>query len=44
MRYKDGQEDYAFVEKILDNKVSGNKVESLEGDLMILKEINLSIK
>ena len=37
MRYKDGQEDYAFVEKILDNKVSGNKVESLEGDLMIFK-------
>ena len=37
MRYKDGQEDYAFVEKILDNKVSCNKVESLEGDLMIVK-------
>ena len=37
MRYKDGQEDYAFVEKILDNKVSGNKVDSLEGDLMIFK-------
>ena len=37
MRYKDGKEDYAFVEKILDNKVSGTKVDSLEGDLMIFK-------
>jgi len=37
MRYKDGKEDYTFVEKILDNKVSGTKVESLEGDLMIFK-------
>ena len=37
MRYKDGQEDYAFVEKILDNKVSGTKVDSFEGDLMIFK-------
>ena len=33
-----------FVEKILDNKVTGTKVDSFEGDLMILKEINLSIK
>ena len=37
MRYKDGQEDYAFVEKILDNIVSGTKVDSFEGDLMIFK-------
>ena len=37
MRYKDGQEDYTFVEKILDNKVSGTKVDSFEGDLMIFK-------
>ena len=37
MRYKDGKEDYDFVEKILDNEVSGTKVESLEGDLMIFK-------
>ena len=37
IRYKDGKEDYAFVDKILDNKVSGTKVDSLEGDLMIFK-------
>ena len=37
MRYKDGKEDYTFVEKILDNKVSGTKVDSFEGDLMIFK-------
>jgi len=37
MRYKDGKEDYSFVEKILDNKISGTKVESFEGDLMIFK-------
>ena len=37
MRYKDGKEDYAFVEKILDNRVSGTKVDSFEGDLMIFK-------
>lgn len=37
MRYKDGKEDYDFVEKILDNEVSGIKVDSLEGDLMIFK-------
>jgi len=37
MRYKDGKEDYGFVEKILDNKVSGTKVDSFEGDLMIFK-------
>ena len=37
MRYKDGREDYAFVEKILDNKVTGTKVDSFEGDLMIFK-------
>jgi predicted 2-oxoglutarate/Fe(II)-dependent dioxygenase YbiX len=37
MRYKDGKEDYAFVEKILDNKVGGIKVDSFEGDLMIFK-------
>lgn len=37
MRYKDGKEDYAFVEKILDNEVSGTKIDSFEGDLMIFK-------
>ena len=37
MRYKDGKEDYNFVEKILDNKITGNKVDSFEGDLMIFK-------
>ena len=37
MRYNDGKENYDFVEKILNNKVSGTKVESLEGDLMIFK-------
>ena len=37
MRYIDGQENYDFVEKILDNKVSGTKIDSLEGDLMIFK-------
>ena len=37
MRYKNGREDYAFVERILDNEVSGNKVDSFEGDLMIFK-------
>ena len=37
MRYKDGKEDYNFVEKILDNKVTGTKVDSFEGDLMIFK-------
>ena len=37
MRYKDGIEDYNFVEKILDKKVSGTKVDSFEGDLMIFK-------
>ena len=37
MRYKDGKEDYNFVEKILDKKVSGTKVDSFEGDLMIFK-------
>jgi hypothetical protein len=37
MRYNDGKENYDFVEKILDNKLSGTKVESLEGDLMIFK-------
>jgi hypothetical protein len=37
MRYKDGKEDYAFVEKILDNEVSATKIDSFEGDLMIFK-------
>ena len=37
MRYKEGDEDYGFVEKILDEKIKGTKVESLEGDLMIFK-------
>ena len=37
MRYKDGKEDYNFVEKILDKKVTGTKVDSFEGDLMIFK-------
>ena len=37
MRYKDGKEDYDFVEKILDNEVNGIKVDSFEGDLMIFK-------
>ena len=37
MRFKDGKEDYNFVEKILDNKVTGTKVDSNEGDLMIFK-------
>ena len=37
MRYKDGKEDYAFVEKILNNEVYGTKVDSFEGDLMIFK-------
>ena len=37
MRYKNGKEDYAFVQRILDNKVSGTKVDSFEGDLMIFK-------
>ena len=37
IRYKDGKEDYSFVEKILDNKVTGTKVDSCEGDLMIFK-------
>ena len=37
MRYYDGQENYDFVEKILDNKVSGTKIDSFEGDLMIFK-------
>jgi hypothetical protein len=37
MRYKDGKEDFDFVEKILDNEVSGIKVDSFEGDLMIFK-------
>ena len=37
MRFKDGKEDYDFVEKILDNKVTGTKVDSNEGDLMIFK-------
>ena len=34
---KDGKEDYNFVEKILDKKVTGTKVDSFEGDLMIFK-------
>ena len=37
MRYKEGDEDYGFVEKILDEKIKGTKAESLEGDLMIFK-------
>ena len=37
MRFKDGKEDYNFVEKILDNKITGKKVDSFEGDLMIFK-------
>ena len=37
MRYNDGQENYDFVEKILDNKVVGTKIDSIEGDLMIFK-------
>ena len=37
IRYKDNKENYDFVEKILDKKVKGTKVNSLEGDLMIFK-------
>ena len=37
MRYKDGKEDYEFVEKILDDKIKGTVVESFEGDLMIFR-------
>ena len=37
IRYKDKKENYDFVEKILDKKVKGTKVNSLEGDLMIFK-------
>ena len=37
IRYKDGKEDYEFVEKILDNKIEGTKVKSFEGDLMVFK-------
>lgn len=37
MRYKNGKENYKFVEKILDNEVVGTKIDSLEGDLMIFK-------
>ena len=37
IRYKNNKEDYDFVEKILDKKVKGTKVNSLEGDLMIFK-------
>ena len=37
IRYKDGKEDYEFVEKILDNKIEGIKVKSFEGDLMVFK-------
>ena len=40
IRYKDGKEDYSYVEKILDNKVTGTKVDSCEGDLMIFKGNN----
>lgn len=35
IRYRDGQEDYEYVERILDNKVSGTRVDCSEGDLMI---------
>ena len=37
IRYKNDKEDYDFVEKILDKKVKGTRVNSLEGDLMIFK-------
>ena len=37
IRYKDNKEDYDFVEKILDKKVKGTKINSIEGDLMIFK-------
>jgi len=37
MRFKDGEEDYDFVQKILDNNLEGTKVKSFEGDLMIFK-------
>ena len=37
MRYKNDKEDYDLVEKILDKKVKGTRVNSLEGDLMIFK-------
>lgn len=37
IRYKDGKENYRFVEKILDNQIEGTKIDSLEGDLMIFK-------
>ena len=37
MRYKNGKEDYDLVEKILDKKVKGTRVNSIEGDLMIFK-------
>jgi len=37
MRYTNGKENYDLVEKILDKKVKGIRVDSLEGDLMIFK-------
>jgi len=37
IRYKENKEDYDFVEKILDKKVQGTTVNSIEGDLMIFK-------
>ena len=37
MRYKNDKEDYDLVEKILDKKVKGTRVNSIEGDLMIFK-------
>ena len=40
MRYKNDKEDYDLVEKILDKKLKGTRVNSLEGDLMIFKGKN----
>jgi len=37
MRYNNDKEDYDLVEKILDKKVKGTRVNSIEGDLMIFK-------
>ena len=37
IRYKNGKEDFKTIEKILDEKIKGQKVQSQVGDLMIFK-------
>ena len=37
IRYKNGKEDYEIIEKILDEKIKGQKIQSTKGDLMIFK-------